>query len=824
MRQNNFNSFRNGIYAAVALGILSVTPLAYAASNSAEYLSISNRHIVQISHKSPVNIFNIERLNKVVVKFDKAKKKDFEDFVSNRLEHKAIKSFSVSESEPLTIEIVYNKDYKFVSTDDGGVANLTFVRKKIEPVSMIRYSVDKLKFFDGEKYTKVRFYGENIENSDFSVKSEKDGEVVVIFPNTDINDAHDSLVGSKYISSVKTTENPDRAEFLFGLPFSQKREHQIVKGKNFVDLIIGEGLNKDITDFYEVQDVSFSASGNIAKISIKSSIRNPNISYDERQDSTIIRVKNATIGHDKEIRYDVSEFATPLTGFDVSTEGDDVLITVGERKDYHLAYSQFRELSEFTFEPMSEARKRGASGKTDVFEYTGDKISLDFSKVSVRNAISMIARTNNMNFVIEDNVKGNMTLVLNDVPWDQALDLILRSNRLGKEVEGNVIRIATSESLAAEYEERAKIEKGKISIEPLVTEYIKLRYKKAVDVKSVFDTVIKASSTTGTKTADTTGRSDAATQQSGGNGILSSRGTIMVDVEKNILIVRDTRSSINDIKRMIAEIDVQPKQVMIEARIVEASDDFAREFGVRFGGTFNKAKNGRGISVGAPNGVTAGNFDNLAVAGPYTHTNMVNLPAAIGAGAGGGIGISAGMIAGSVLDLELSAAESNGEIKIVSKPRVLVIDGKSANINQGTDIPFTTVSQNGTQTKFKKANLGLIVTPDFKGDNQIQLHVLATKDSPSASSVGNNPIISTKQIESDILVNNGETIVIGGIYTDTKNDTKAKVPGLGDIPILGNLFKTKKKVHGRTELLIFITTKVVDSDTELPVELSGNEG
>jgi len=804
----------------------SMTPSVAYADVTAEYLSIGNRHVVQMKHGTEhFRMLNIKRANKILINFNDSVTTQFTDLVTERLvgaKSSPVTSFKAlpDKDGKLSVELSYDGKYIFNQTDNNGVLNISFSKKAPEKANMVRHVISNISFFDSGKYTKLRIRGKKIEDSDFSVSSKDGGKLIVSLPYTDIDDNKDNLVGSKFVESIKTIEGEAKSSIELSLVYSAKKEHRVIKGTDMIDIIIGEKLVTTGSSLYTVEDVNFKASGVNATLSVKTSIRNPSISYVENDNNTIIEIKGADIEEKNEMQYDVSEFATTLSGFEVKSTKDGVIVKVDHRENYHMEFAQFRDLSQFTFEPMYKAQERGSEGKTDTFAYNGEKISLDFTKVSVRNAISMIARTNEMNFVIADNVKGSLTMVLNEVPWDQVLDLILRTNGLGKEVEGNVIRIASLTSLSAEYAERAAIEKGKINVEPLVTEYIKLKYKKAIDVKAVFDTLIKSteSAASDAGAADAGGASAVAPNSS---GFLSQRGTIMVDVEKNILVVRDTQRAINDVKRLMSEIDMRPQQIMIEARIVEASDTFSKEFGVKWGGTFNKMNNGRMVSVGAPNGTTAGNIDAMANGTTIIHNSLVDLGAAIGAGAGGGIGISAGLISGTVLDLELSAAEAAGEIKIVSKPKILVIDGRSANINQGTDIPFQTVSaQNGTNVEFKKANLGLVVTPDIKGKNEIQLHVLATKDSPSASSVGNNPIISTKQVESDVIVGNGETIVIGGIYTEDNGFTEAKVPGLSDLPLIGGLFKAKKRSKGRTELLIFITARIVSSNAEIMVEAS----
>lgn len=410
--------------------------------------------------------------------------------------------------------------------------------------------------------------------------------------------------------------------------------------------------------------------------------------------------------------------------------------------------------------------------------YTGQKISLDFQDADIRDVFRILHEISGKNFVIGDDVKGRVTLKLDNVPWDQVLDLITRMNRLGTIEAGNIVRIATLTNLEAEKKAmEAHIEaeknalKAKEELEPLTTEYIPINYSSAAEMLKHLENV------------------------------RSERGRLNFDERTNMIIMSDVRAKIDLAKEVVKKLDVVTRQVLIESRIVEARTSFAREIGVQWGGDF----------------ATLRGSDNLGgwygLKGPLTDKNyVVNMPAT-GATSGIEFGFQrfAGGLTSLTLNAVLTASEVEGDIKIISSPKVLTLDNKEAYIKQGQSIPYTKDEEGTISTEFVDAVLSLTVTPHVTMDDRISLKVLVTQDRPdfSRTSREGEPLIDTKEANTELLVNNGETIVIGGIITEDQSYGQQNVPWLGEMPVLGWLFKSSTKLQDRTELLVFITTTIV---------------
>jgi len=711
----------------------------------------------------------------------------------------------------LSLKYKANYLYKILKANDGINIVFTSSKNKGESVSYI----NDIAVRDYSSYSEIYIKGYNIDQAKRKVFLLNNGSDLVLDIDTQKDVKSFERYPSTRVKSVVIKKLGKKVRLSFNLLNRLDKGYKISYGKDFIKIRVGSGKPLSYSEKeINISDVKFEAKKDHEYLDIMFKGKDPHVLFGNNKKNVVITVKNSTVASSKEGKFDVSEFFGIISNFNVHNDfkTNSVIIKANLFEKGKFSIIQLPNRIRVVVEPEAIAIARGSNAKSlDMFKYSGEKVELDYDNASIKNVLKTIASVSGVNFVISDKVNGTITIKLKDVPWDQALDLILRSEGLGKEKEGSIIRIAPMEDLKQEYKDRAETLKSSKELEPIVTEFIHLKYKKSIEVKAMFDSIVTSSSTANKATTASTSQSAAPEPSAENNSIVSSRGSVMFDNEKNMIIIRDTRSHVNNFKRIIAEIDTTPKQVLIEARIVEATDDFSREFGVSWGGTVNKVTaNGQSaLTLGAAGGVTSGNF----TGGTFTRGKLVDLPAAVGLGSGGALGISIGKIAGNALDLELSAAEGDGKVKIVSKPRVLVLDGKEANINQGTDIPFQSTSQNqGTNVQFKKANLGLIVTPFVKGDNEIVMHVLVTKDSPGTALVGTNPIISTKQVETDIFVNNNKTVVIGGIYTTKDENVEKKVPLLGDIPVLGNLFKNKKSVKNRTELLVFITPKIMNDD------------
>ncbi len=619
-------------------------------------------------------------------------------------------------------------------------------------------------------------------------------------------------VASRWVSGVSVGQAAGRVRLVVDL-LAGVGGHRIEAGSGRMVVRIGRVMAQRKAVAVQVQDVQFHPKDRTAQLVVRTDVANPVVNIYEKKGNVVMDFDNAALAPGQERSQDVSEFPGPVRQVDAYRLGKRVRIVARLRNKAGITTFQRGNVLTVSLVPEDIAATRQGAIAGGAPAYSGQKVSFDFKDIDIRNALKMIAEMSNLNIIMSDDVNGKLTMRLVDVPWDQALDIILSAQGLGKERSGNVLRIAPIQVLQAENALKLKARKVTENLEPLITEFVTLSFASATDVK----TMLEGARTAGTTTAGTGGATaGAAAPAAGGQagfGLLSPRGSILADVRSNTLIIHDTQTAVNNIKRLITRIDQPVKQVLIAARIVEATDDFTRELGVRWGGSFlSKSPNiGGGGVQGATNPADSGTAQTATGGRGF----LVDLPATVGAGKGGAIGLTFGYLAGAVnLDLELSAAEADNMIKIVSNPRVVTTNFKKASINQGKDIPFQTSSANtGTNIEFRKADLGLEVTPQITADDRVLLHVVVTKDSPTSSEVAGNPILDTKKIETDIFMNNGETIVIGGIYTRDRERNTNGVPGLMRIPILGWLFKKKQHIDKKSELLIFITPKILQTNT-----------
>jgi type IV pilus assembly protein PilQ len=404
--------------------------------------------------------------------------------------------------------------------------------------------------------------------------------------------------------------------------------------------------------------------------------------------------------------------------------------------------------------------------------YTGQKISLDFQDTDIRHVFRILHEISGKNFIIGNDVKGKVTLKLDQVPWDQVMDLVTRMNKLGVSEEGNIVRIAPHATIEAEKAAERKTRKAEQEAAPLVTEYIPINYSKAGVIQQHL------------------------------NEVKTERGKLSVDERTNMIIMTDIKDAIQRAKEVVKNLDVVTRQVMIEARIVEVNTDFDRDIGIRWG--FDHSTLRGSESMGGPYGFSGG------VGGDSNYA--VNLPPASGTS---GIGFTFARFPGNLtaltIDAELTAMESQGAVKIISSPKVLTMDNKTAIIKQGRSLPYQTSEEGTVNVTFVEAVLSLEVTPHITMDDRISMKIVATKDAPDfGSAVLGQPAIDKKEAKTELLVNNGNTIVIGGIITEDITNREAGVPGLSKIPVLGWLFKQKAKSLSRTELLIFISPTIIE--------------
>ena len=503
-------------------------------------------------------------------------------------------------------------------------------------------------------------------------------------------------------------------------------------------------------------------------------------------------------------KLDVSDFGTPVQTITTVQTGDRVRMVIEPRGQWeHSAYQSDNQL-------VVEVRQQKVSADklTQGPGYRGEKLSLNFQNIDVRSLLQVIADFTNFNIVTSDTVQGNLTLRLKDVPWDQALDIILQSKSLGMKRHGNVLQIAPKDELAAKEKAELEAQKAIRDLEPLRTQSFQLNYTKAEDIKQ------QLTSTTGGGGGGTSGGSEGR--------LLSSRGSVIAEPRTNQLFVSDIPSRLEQIQDMIAKLDVPVRQVLIEARIVEASDTFGKSLGVKLGGADLRGIRGGDAGYGLGNGnrvALGGNYNAITsttgqtdAAGLTSLTSQfVNLPASGLAGATpAGFALSLfSSAANRFLNLEISALESDGRGKIVSSPRAITADQVKALIEQGTELPYQQATSSGaTSVAFRKAVLKLEVTPQITPEGNIILDLDVNKDSPGTE-VRGGMSINTKRVKTQVLVENGGTVVIGGIFELTERESENKVPVLGDVPVLGNLFKQRTRQAEKQEMLVFITPKMI---------------
>lgn len=499
-------------------------------------------------------------------------------------------------------------------------------------------------------------------------------------------------------------------------------------------------------------------------------------------------------------RLDVTDFGTPVQTVLTTQAGDRVRMVVTPTGNWE--HSAYQSDNQFVLEVR--AKKIDDAKLTQGPGYNGEKLSLNFQSIEVRSLLQVIADFTNFNIVTSDSVSGAVTLRLKDVPWDQALDIILQAKGLGMRKSGNVIWIAPQDEIAAREKQELEAKASLETLETLRTQGFQLNYAKASDIVSQL--------TSGGK---------GAGPESAGSKVLSNRGSAIAEPRTNQLFVTDIPSKLEQVQQLIAKLDIPVRQVLIEARIVEADDTFGRSLGVRLGGS-----DLRGVNGGQP-GYAAGGANRVAIGGSYNavsstttesentlntiNTSFVNLPSAgVGGFAPAAFAVSLfSSAANRFLNLEISALEADGRGKIVSSPRVVTADQVKALIEQGTEFPYQSATSSGaTAVTFRKANLKLEVTPQITPEGGIILDVDINKDSRGETTAA-GIAINTKHVQTQVLVENGGTVVIGGIFEQQETEDTTKVPLLGDIPIVGNLFKNKGKSSRRSELLIFITPRTI---------------
>ncbi|WP_163369382.1 type IV pilus secretin PilQ [Endozoicomonas acroporae] len=471
-------------------------------------------------------------------------------------------------------------------------------------------------------------------------------------------------------------------------------------------------------------------------------------------------------------RLDVIDFATPIKFIDAAVEDGNSIITIEPKGEFeYLAYQTDNLLTVSVKAPDPKDRSRRKAG----LSYKGDKLSLNFQDIEVRAVLQLIADFTDLNLVASDTVGGNVTLRLQNVPWDQALDIVLKAKGLDKRLEGNVLTVAPAAEIAAREREQLENEKQIRELAPVYTDLVQINYADAEEIA----TVLKGAE---------------------GASLLTERGSVQVVARTNSLLIKDTQAKLDELRSLIDQLDIPIRQVMIEARIVSLSSDFSKELGVKWGGS---------------NGETTSETDRaLSVGGGQKDNVFTDLSVGAEGSSALAIGFSTG--SGTILNLELSALLSDGGGEVISQPKIITADKKTAIIRSGEEIPFEEKTSSGaTSVAFKDALLGLEVTPQITPDGSIIMDIKVNNDSSTSKTNSGVPIISTNEVTTQILVEDGETVVLGGVFKQEVKNKTVKVPVLGDVPYIGALFRKKTQSDVKNELMVFITPRIITEGVSL---------
>lgn len=516
-----------------------------------------------------------------------------------------------------------------------------------------------------------------------------------------------------------------------------------------------------------------------------------------------LKLKDVILAQKFQISRDVTDYDSPISfisSFRDPVKEDDVLLVIDYKED-DIAHEVFSDGKLLTLNFQSEDQKDEQEGV--VFEdkepwafdfeitsapgiqkqYRGELVSFDFKDADIRDVLRILSDISGFNIVISSDVQGTVTLKLDNVPWDQALDVVLEDSALGATIDGNVMKIATLDTLQSRQRALSSATQAKEAVEPLVTRQVFINYAQASELETLIDPV------------------------------LSGRGDIRIDIRTNSLLITDIESKIDQVENLAKSLDTRTPQVLIESRIVQATLDFTRELGVQWGFNFNaSAATGNPTGLNFPSSIGVGGSGVGTAPGTTGDNFIIDLPAAAGTGAGGVLGIVLGSITGAYdLDIRLSALENRGDGRILSSPKVLTLDNTPARIEQGVSIPFLSVSAAGTQTQFVDATLRLEVTPQVTNDDRVIMNVRVTDNAPDATltGAGGQPGITRNEAETQVIAGDGETIVIGGIFTRSVADSTSSVPWFSRLPLLGWLFSNNSTNDTRMELIVFITPRII---------------
>ncbi|MGB1799266.1 MAG: type IV pilus secretin PilQ [Gammaproteobacteria bacterium] len=673
-------------------------------------------------------------------------------------------------------------------------------------------SLDDVSFasLPGERVQIKLTLSEALSSEPLNFTIDNPARIAVDFPNTTLNLSEKTqTIGIGVANSLSAVEAAGRTRVVVNLTSSVSYTMNV--DANIVTLNLGgdsavvasasqSESSSVLSSTSSIEDIDFRRGENgEGRVIVKLSDSNIPIDMGFEGGKVVVNFIDAQLPSKLDRKLDVIDFATPVKEIDTMPNGSNIKMAISAvTEDYdHLAY-QSEDKYIIEFKPLTAEEKEEQN--KDKFGFTGERLSLNFQNIEVRAILQLIADFTGLNMVTSDAVSGNVTLRLKNVPWDQALDIILRSRGLGMRQSGNVIMVAPSEELAAR--ERLELEANRQveELAPLRTEFVPINYANAADLMALI--------------------------QAEENNLLSERGNVSIDARTNTLIIQDVSASLEAVRELIEELDVPIRQVLIESRIVNADESFAKDIGVRFGyskstklgnnANFTRdAAGGTATSSESPGvligGTQAGSLTPPALTAFNDGTNenlIVDLPAIPGDASG--LALAIGKVGSYLLQLELSALIAEGRGEDIASPRVITSNQNEATIESGVQIPFQEASSSGaTSTSFQDAVLALTVTPQITPEDSIIMDLQVSQDSLSGTSVNGVPAINTRSVTTQVLVDNGETVVLGGVYTSTDRKSVDRTPFFGDLPYVGFLFKRTDIDSSKSELLIFITPKIL---------------
>ncbi|RPD85654.1 type IV pilus secretin PilQ [Neisseria weixii] len=667
---------------------------------------------------------------------------------------------------------------------------------------------------DNQKIIKIRFDRDITSPTGFVTSTP--ARIALDFANTNIQLSQPVLEYSDpLLSQITAAQNNNRARILLGLNKTGQYNTEIRGDEVWV--YVSEASDQNVatpasthsapapaptpaaTRSSQASQVATSANVDFRKGSRNSGVVElsaPTFSgspdMKQERDRVVITLKNHPLPTQAQRNLDVGDFNTPVQNVTLKRIGNATQLIIRTKGNWDISTQSAAGRHTFEIVPKAATTESRGLRNNANKSFNGRKISLDFQDVEVRTILQILSKESGVNIVASDTVNGKMTLSLKDVPWDQALDLVMQARNLDMRRQGNIINIAPRDELLAKDKAFLQAEKEIAELGPLLSQTFQLKYKNVEEFRKILR-------------IDENGSSSGSNSR---NTLLSNRGSALIDPATNTLIVTDNHSVIEKFRKLINELDVPTRQVMVEARIVEADEGFSRDLGVKFG--YNDVK-GRNLGV---KGNTWGSSWSNAVNNTGNALEIspnISLPTTNAATTSIALVRS---FASGALGLELAAAEGQNKSKTISNPRVLTQDRKEAAIESGTEIPYQEATSSGaTSVSFKKAVLGLTVTPNITPDGQIIMTVKINKDTPQNCTVDSlsTMCISTKSLNTQAMVEDGGTLIVGGIYEEENSNTVNKVPLLGDIPVVGNLFKSRARNEKRRELLIFITPRIMDS-------------